>query len=159
MAYFGAKYPCFLPDGEMDGVVLGKLVGANLTVNLASGEIYADDSLSEQTSEFVSGALTLETDDMTDDVASAVFGAAAENGTVVYRAADTAPFGALCYYKTVMRDGIKLRKAYCYPRVKAALGSDNAQTKGSSISISDDRNTACDLCRRGDGRLEGDCHD
>lgn len=56
MAEFGAKYPCFKPNGASHGFVLGKLAAANLTVNLASGELYADDSLAEQLSEFSSGS-------------------------------------------------------------------------------------------------------
>ena len=55
MAQFGAQYPCFAPfSGDEPAatlptyggkVVLGKLVSANLTINLASGELYADDEL------------------------------------------------------------------------------------------------------------------
>ena len=59
MAEFGAKYPCFKPNGAASGIVLGKLAAANLTVNLASGELYADDSLAEQLSEFSSGSLAM----------------------------------------------------------------------------------------------------
>ena len=39
MAEFGAKYPCFCKAGANAGVVLGKLVVANLTVTLASGGV------------------------------------------------------------------------------------------------------------------------
>ena len=59
MAKFGAKHPCFakkagqvagqLPTYEA-GVVLGKLVSANVTVTNASGELFADDAKVEQMS-------------------------------------------------------------------------------------------------------------
>ena len=35
-----------------------------------------------------------------------------------------------------MRNGVKYYKAFFYPRVRAALGNDNAQTRGSSITFS-----------------------
>ena len=87
MANFGAKYPCFAPFKGVEPtnalpkydakVVVGKLVSANLTVNLASGELYVDDALTEQLSEFASGTIAMETDDMLDDVAAVVYGATA----------------------------------------------------------------------------------
>ncbi len=135
MAKFGAKYPCFKPASAGSGSVLGKLVSANLTVNLASGELYADDILAEQASEFASGTLAMETDDMTDDVAATIYGATANGGLVTYKAGDTAPYGVLAYYKVLMRSGVKKYQGVSYPRAKAAVGNDNAQTKGSSITF------------------------
>lgn len=135
MAEFGANYPCFKGDEETAGIVLGKLVSANLTVNLASGEIYADDSLAEQLSEFASGSIAMETDDMTDDNASKIYGCKVTDGLVTYNKGDTAPRGCLGYYKVLMRNGTKFFKGYYYPRVRAALGNDNAQTRGNSITF------------------------
>ncbi len=135
MAYFGANYPVFCPNGAAEGVVLGKLVGANLTVNLASGELYADDELAEQDRTFASGSLAMETDDMEDDVAATVYGATASGGVVTYRASDSAPMGKLAYIKSIMRSGAKLFKACFYPQVRAAVSNDNAQTKGNAINF------------------------
>lgn len=136
MAEFGANYPCFCADSKEAGVVLGKLVSANLTVNLASGEIYADDGLAEQLSEFASGTIAMETDDMTDDNAAEVYGCTVSEKVVTYNKGDSAPRGVLGYYKVLMRNGVKYYKAFFYPRVRAALGNDNAQTRGSSITFS-----------------------
>ncbi len=136
MAKFGAKYPCFCVSGEDEGVVLGKLVSANLTVNLASGELYADDVMAEQASEFASGSIAMETDDMTDAVAAEIYGATVSDGAVLYKSDDAAPTGGLAYYKVLMRGGVRSWQGYYYPRAKAAVGNDNAQTKGSSITFS-----------------------
>ncbi len=145
MAGFGAKYPCFAPFegaepsnalpayGNM--VVIGGLVAANLTVNLASGELYSDDRLTEQVSEFANGSIAMETDDMEDAVAAVVYDATVTGGDVIYNAGDTPPYGGLGYYKVLMRDGVKLFKSYYYPKVKATIGADNAQTKGSGITF------------------------
>lgn len=135
MAEFGANYPCFKPDGKDEGVVLGKLVSANLTVNLASGEIYADDGMAEQLSEFASGTIAMETDDLEDEKASKVYGCKVNDGEVTYNKGDTAPRGCLGYYKVLMRNGVKYFKGYFYNRVRAALGNDNAQTRGNSITF------------------------
>lgn len=135
MAEFGANHPCFKADAANNGVVIGKLVSANLTVNLASGELYADDSLAEQLSEFSSGTIAMETDDMSDQVAGEVYGCKVEGGIVTSNTNDTAPRGGLAYYKTLMRKGVKYYKGFYYPRVRAALGNDNAQTRGSSITF------------------------
>lgn len=135
MAEFGANYPCFKPHEENNGVVLGKLVSANLTVTLASGELYADDGLAEQASEFASGSIAMETDDLTDDNAAIIYGCEVEDGVVTYNKDDNAPRGALGYYKVLMRKGKKYYKGYYYPDSRAALGNDNAQTRGSSITF------------------------
>lgn len=142
MAEFGAKYPCFkgIADDAI-GAVIGKLVAANLTVNLASGEIYADDALAEQLSEFSSGSLAMETDDMTDANAERIYGVKSVSGEVTYNQGDTAPLGKLGYYKVLMRNGQKFYKGYFYPQVRAALGNDNAQTKGNSITFQTSQTT------------------
>ena len=135
MAEFGAKYPCFKPDTAEAGIVLGKLVAANLTVNLASGELFADDALDEQLSEFASGSLAMETNDLTDENAAVVYGCNVNDMVVTYNVGDTAPSGVLGYYKSLMRNKVKYFKAIVYPCARAALGNDNAQTKGSSITF------------------------
>ena len=135
MAEFGANYPCFKPENKDAGVVLGKLVGADLTVNMASGELYADDSLAEQLSEFSSGSIAMETDDMTDENASVVYGCTVKEKEVIYNKGDTAPRGCLGYYKVLMRNGKRFFKGYFYPLVRAALGNDSAKTRGNSITF------------------------
>lgn len=135
MAAFGASYPVFFPTNAGDGIVLGKLVAANLTVALSSGELYADDQLAEQASDFASGALVVETDDLTAEKAAGVYGATLSEGAVVFNEDDTPPVGVLGYYKKIMRNGVKSFKGFVYPCARAALGNDNAQTKGSSITF------------------------
>lgn len=136
MARFGASYPCFKPDDAKNGVVLGKLVSANMTPNMASGELFGDDALAEQVSEFSSAAIAMETDSMTDDNASIVYGCKVNDKEVVYNKDDTPPQGRLGYYQTLMRKGKKYYRGYRYPRVRAALGNDNAQTKSNNITFS-----------------------
>lgn len=145
MAAFGAKYINFAPiKSEPDTglptyetkVNLGELVKAELTVNLASGEIYGDDRLVEKVEEFSSGALAVEVVDMTDEIESKVFGSNYDSETgLVDKTSDTIPYGGVGYYKSMIRNGVKCYKAYFYPKAKAAAGTDSANTKSSSITL------------------------
>ena len=146
MAEFGAKYPCFKPKGAVTGVVIGKLVTANLTVNLASGELFADDELAEQVSEFASGSLAMETDDMVDASAKAIYGCTVTGGEVIYNKEDDPPEGELAYYKTLMRRGKKYYKGFYYPSARASIGNDNGQTRGSSITFQTSNTTFIVKC-------------
>ena len=150
MAGYGAKYPCFAPiatepEGSLPtygaGAYIGKLNLANLTVTLASGEAWGDDELAEQISEFASGSLAMETLDMEDNTASMIYGAQVQDGVVHYNSGDTPPLGGLGYYKVLMRNGKKYFQAIIYPKVRAALGNDNAQTKSSTITFTNTQTT------------------
>ena len=145
MASFGAKFPYFCPvadepEGKLpiysgEPVRIGRLVKADLSVTLASGELFADDVLAESVAEFASGSISMETDDMKDEIAAVVYGATAKDHVVHYAVGDDPPKGGLGYLKKLMRNKQVLYKAYFYPLVKAALGSDTAQTRGSSITF------------------------
>lgn len=109
MSQFGAKYIKFnpikdqpenaLPTYSENGPVrMGRLVKADLTVNMATGELYADDELAESVSEFSSGSLVVETDDMEDKVASVVYGCEVVDKLVHYKSGDAPPEGGVAYY-------------------------------------------------------------
>lgn len=166
MAQFGAKCPMFAPfQTEPEGalpkygelVTMGSLVKADLTVNMASGELYADDMLKEQLSEFASGVIALETDDMTANVAQIVYGATAgigESGELLFNKDDTPPYGGFGFYKTLMRNGEKIYKGYFFPKVRAALGNDSAATRGNSITFGTTPTTLTVFaCNTGDWRV------
>lgn len=135
MAKFGLKYPCFKPHGESTGVVLGKAVAANLTITNAEGEIFADDALAESESRFASGSLATELDDMTDAVASKVYGHTVADGELTANVDDEAPEGVLGYYMAVKRGGVVYYIARAYQRAQAQLGNENSQTRGGSITF------------------------
>ena len=152
MASFGAKFPYFNPvaeepDGKLpiyknpEPVRIGRLVKADLTVNLASGKLFADDGLAESVEEFSSGSIAMETDDMEDGVASVVYGAEVKDGEVRYTTADAPPAGGLAYFKKLMRRKKVIYKGYFYPLVMASLGNDTAQTKGDSITFGTNNTT------------------
>lgn len=163
MASFGAKYPLFSPvkeepEGKLpvyaaEPTLIGRLVKADASVQLASGKLYADDALAESVDEFVSASIAMETDDMEDAVASQVYGAAVEDKLVRYNAGDSPPAGGLGYLKKLMRSKKTIVKGYYYPLVKAALGNDTAQTKTDSITFGTNQTTFTVFsCKNGDWR-------
>ncbi len=145
MAAFGAKYIKFAPiNAEPDAALpqygeairIGALVRADLTVNLASGEIYGDDVLDERVEEFVSGTLAVEVTDLEDEKEKVIFGSSlGEGGELKDNTKDAIPYGGLSYIKTLIRGGKKKYRAYYYPKVKAVMGNDSAATKSSSITL------------------------
>lgn len=165
MASFGAKYPYFNPvknepEGKLpvyknpEPVRIGRLVKADLTVNLASGKLFADDGLAESVDEFSSGSIAMETDDMEDPVAAEVYGCEVVDKEVHYNVADDPPAGGLAYFKKLMRRKKVLYKGYFYPLVKAALGNDTAQTKTDSITFGTNSTTfTVFACETGDWRF------
>ena len=145
MPSFGAKNPYFckikeepegtLPVYEGDPVKIGRLVKADLTIQMASGKIFADDGLAESVDEFASGSVAMETDDILDSAASVIYGTTVDGKTVHYNTKDDPPSGGLAYYKKLMRRRRVLYKGIYFPLVKASLGSDTANTKTDSITF------------------------
>lgn len=164
MASFGAKYPCFNPiqqepEGKLpvyknpEPVRIGRLVKADLTVNLSSGKLFADDVLAENVDEFSSGSIAMETDDMEDSVAAVVYGCEVVEKEVHYNIKNDPPAGGLAYIKKLMRKKKVLYKGYFYPIVKAALGNDTAQTRTDSITFGTNSTTFTVYpCETGDWR-------
>lgn len=165
MASIGVRHPFFNPvASEPEGklpvykgqkpVRIGRLVKADLTVNLASGKLYADDKLAESVEEFSSGSIAMETDDMEDSVAAVVYGCSVDGGTVRYNVGDDPPAGGLAYVKTRVRKKKTFYKGYFYPLVKAALGNDTAQTKADSVTFGTSSTTfTVFACESGDWRI------
>jgi hypothetical protein len=149
MANIGARHPKWAPIATepVNGlptyngaaaVLVGKLISAEATPTYASGSLYADDVLAESVDEFVSASISMSTDDLVPGVLSAIFGAHEDAGTpglVTYKSTDAQPYGGLGYLAYLMRGGVKLFKAYFYPKVKATLGADAANTKTDSITF------------------------
>lgn len=171
MAKIGAREPIFakiidepageFPEYEPNGIAtIGKLVSANVTPSLATGELYADDELAEEETEFTSASISMETDDIDDNVASLIYGANAEGGEVRYNKDDAPPAGGLCYFATMSRNKKKFFRGYYFPLVKAALGNDNVATRGSSITFQTSTTTLTVFaCKTGDWKLTHETDD
>lgn len=147
MAGFGARYINFAPfSGDEpenalpkygDAINIGRLVKAELAVNMASGKIYGDDTLDESVDEFVSGTLSVETTDITLEKEAIIFGSKIGDTEkeLTDNTEDTVPYGGITYVKVLLRKGKKVFRAYFLPKVKATFGTDTANTKTDSITM------------------------
>ena len=146
MAVFGCCYPKWAPFTGAEpenalpkygtAVNLGKLASANLTVNNATGDFHGDNKVAERVTEFTSGELAIETDDVLPKDKAAVYGATYdEEKGIAYKDNDAPPWGGIAYYKTLQVDGAVVYECCFYPKAKAQLGNDSVSTKGSSITF------------------------
>ena len=113
--------------------VLAKAIQADLTVNISTSTLYADDGADESVSEFVNGTLSLGINDLSPSVASELTGARVDqNGVLVNGAEDIAPYVAVGF--RARKANGKYRYFWLY-RVKFSVPSTNLATKGESITF------------------------
>lgn len=147
MAIVGARYVKFAPiEGAEpatglpeygDVETLGKLIRVDVSVQNATGELYADDALAESITEFISATANVETDEVSDETAAIIYGATYDNATkkITHKAGDTPPYGGLGFVRSGVKDGVKYHTAVFYPKAKAALADESTQTKNNSIAF------------------------
>ncbi len=144
MAKIGLAYPCWAPvvtesASELptygSGFALGKAVRADLSIQYAEGQLYADNVLAEDVSEFSSGTITTETDNLTIAQMGTIYGADIVDDELGNGDSDTPPFGGIGYYQVLMVNGVKKYRAFYYPKVKAKMGDETSQTKGNSFTL------------------------
>ena len=146
MAKIGFRYFKYAPfSGEEPADALpkygpsmqiGKAISADISREYAEGELYADDGIAESDREFTKGSIAAVVDDIVEKVEAAIFGATAnaDNTGVTYGADDNPPFGGAVFIRVVKRNGVKGYEANYFPKVKATLGNDAAETKGSGFT-------------------------
>jgi hypothetical protein len=117
------------------GLVLGKAVSVNSTVSNAEGELYADDMLAEYVSEFSSGELTAEVDNISLENQAKLYGATYADNEFTLSPTDSAPHGGVGGYQVLIVGGVRKYRAWFYPKVRASLPDWDGSTKGSSISF------------------------
>lgn len=149
MATIGIKHPVFAPITALnegakptygDGFVVGKAIKADVSIQTAEGTLYADDAVAEYASQFQSGTISFEADDISDVNRCAMFGytkvtASGGKSGLKKGALDEAPHGGFGYYKTKVKNGVKLYKAYWFYNTIFSETSDSAETKNDSITF------------------------
>lgn len=127
-----------LPTYEIDKLVeLGRTVAANLTVNMSSGQDFANNRLTEDVNKFASGTLATEIDHMDLQTESIVYGSTYDEttGTLSDSDSDDPPYGGAAYHQLLMINGVEKFRGVFFPKVKAVVGQDNAQTRASSLTF------------------------
>lgn len=133
------------PTYDTTGKRIGALVSANLTLNYADGEAYADDKLEDEIHDFVDGMLETELFDLAEEDYAMLFGATAgEDGEISEGGNDIAAMGGLGYARTIRRrdtQGVMktMWKGYFYPKVQPRKPTtENNQTKQSGVTYNND---------------------
>ena len=117
------------------GLVIGKLVSANLAITYAEGQLDADDMVAEYIKEFSSGALTLEVDHISLQNQATLYGATINDGELQMFANDNAPYGGVGGIQVLSVGNIRKYRAWFFPKVKASVPDWSGTTKGQSISF------------------------
>lgn len=150
MAMIGLKYPVVGKYSESggtvshtDGMVLAKAIQANMSINLFSAMLYADDGLSESDKGFQDGTIGLNIDDLSQDAAKFIFGANEAAGGVtgddttkmlVYKGDDDVPDVGVGFYAPRKKSGVRSYRAIFFTRVKFGYPNETLDTKGEQIT-------------------------
>lgn len=150
MALIGLKYPVVGKYNESggtvshtDGMVLAKAIQANMSINLFSATLYADDGLSESDKGFQDGTIGLNVDDLSQDAAKFIFGATEAAGGVtgddttkmlVYKGDDDVPDVGVGFYAPRKKSGVRSYRAIFFTRVKFGYPNETLDTKGEQIT-------------------------
>jgi len=116
-------------------VILGAAVKVDDAPNIAKGELWGDNRKVETESELTSSALTVETTDITDTAASALYGVDVTNGTVTYSIDDAAPYGGFAFIENKKRGGKVYYKGYFYPYAQATIGNRSRSSRNGSVTF------------------------
>ena len=146
MAYIGMRHPVFArvknytpgtPIEYDEGVVLGKAIGATLTLQRTETSLYADDYKAEVDNSATGGTISLELDDIKHDAALKVLGLKKHtvNGKEVYTITGAAaPYGGCGWVRERKMDGVISYVAQWVHRLQLGQNTKNAATKGQTIT-------------------------
>ena len=112
---------------------LAKAVSADLSVENAEANLYADDGIAESANEFSGGTLNLETDDISTEVLADITGATiTEDGEIISYGEDTGGYCAVGF-RAKKADGTY--RCMWLLKVKFGAPSESYETKKNSIDF------------------------
>lgn len=143
MAMIGLKYPVaakYSASGTTvsytEGRVLGKAISISTTVNSTDVKLYADDDIAEQVQEFSNGTCSINIDDADDEVSAWLLGHdKAEDGDLVNKYTDIAPYVGMGFYGRRRKDNAESYRAIWYTKVMFKDPGDALTTKGENIEF------------------------
>lgn len=110
-----------------------KAITAELSVEVATAELYADDALAESVKEFSKGTIKLNVDDLSPEVQAKLLGHTVSEDNVIYaKDTDEPPYVAVGF--RARKTGGNYRYIWLY-KVKFELPSDSFQTKKDGIEF------------------------
>lgn len=146
MAYIGMRHPVFAPVESYEpgteisygeGVVLGKAIGATLTLQRADGSLYADDEKAEADNSVTGGTVSLELDDIKHEDAVKALGIIKRTvgeQTVYSTSGRAAPYGGCGWLRERKLNGVISYVIQWVHRLQLGQNTKNAATKGQTIT-------------------------
>lgn len=114
--------------------LLAKAISADISIELAEGELFADDGTDEVVKEFKKGKISMNINDLASSAAAALLGASVDNnGALVYSAEDSAPYVGIAF--RAKRPNGTYRYFWLY-KVRFGVPGTSLATKGDSINFS-----------------------
>ena len=113
--------------------VLAKAIKADMNIELAEADLFADDALAHAVKLFRGGTLTLGVEDIGREIAADLTGATVDDNGVLIAASEDSGYLVAVGFRA-LKPNNKYRYFWCY-RVKFAVPSTNLQTKGDSIQF------------------------
>ncbi|GHV14204.1 hypothetical protein FACS1894219_10000 [Clostridia bacterium] len=117
------------------GMIIGKAISANISIELAQATLYADDSVAESIKEFKSGKFTLNTAGLSYAVQAMLLGHTVAADTLTANSNDFAPYVGIGFYGSVMRGGVIKYRAVWFGKCMFGEFSDESKTKADSIEF------------------------
>ena len=121
-SYDGAKTPA-------------KAISCSVSITNNSATLYADDTLAESDTSFQSGTATLGIDDEDLETMATLLGHTYEDGVIMRKADDTAPYVGMGRIVTKMLNGVYKYKVEFLYKVKFSEPSQDDTTKGESLEF------------------------
>lgn len=148
---------CTEADGEESYETpkrLAEAMNADLSVKMATADLYADDALSESEKEFANGTLKLGVKDLTPETIADVLGQMVDQNKVVWAGGDDQPpFLAIGF--RAPKTGGKYRYIWLL-KCKFEVPGEKYETKGESIKFNTPEITATFYKRKKDGKWKAD---
>lgn len=147
MAYVGLKYAVFAPITketrgqalEYDsGVVVGKMISADISYTRNTNPLFADDAETENDNSITGGSITIGVDDVSEEAELAMLGMVEDKSTegskVRREVGDATPYGGFGYVRVKRKGGVTSYRAYWIHKTQLGIASESAATKAESIN-------------------------
>lgn len=146
MAYIGMRHPVFAPiESETEGVeitygegvVLGKAISANLTLQRTDTSLYADDGKAESDNSVTGGTISIELDDIEHEYAVKALGLLKRTvgeKTVYSTSGRAAPYGGAGWVRERKKNGVISYVVQWVHKLQLGQNTKNAATKGQTLT-------------------------
>jgi phi13 family phage major tail protein len=143
MAKVGLKYPICAHYSDAtgspvysNGLVMGKAIAEDLTIESNNTPVYADDALDELDTSFKSGKTAIELNDLSAETQAFLLGHKINgSGELVANSNDSSPYVGHGFYGRTVKNKISKWRAVWLTKVQFAEPADSTKTQGESVAF------------------------